>query len=123
MSARYLPAVNQKTNQWSSGLCSCFDDMGICFEGWCCLCCLAAKNSSRMDGETPCCFCCYPSHPVKNRYQLMGLMGIGPIGCCECLVATCCAPCSECQIARELKNFERLASSGMTAAPAHLSMR
>ncbi|KAJ8282890.1 hypothetical protein COCON_G00054090 [Conger conger] len=108
-------------NDWSTGICECFDDMAICCFGYWCPLCFACKTSTDF-GECVClpvmdslwtitiCFgvpTCVP--PVafamrvgaRNRYNIQGDM------CTDCITATFCNTCSWCQIAREIKRHKR----------------
>ncbi|XP_030635124.1 cornifelin homolog A-like [Chanos chanos] len=95
--------------QWSSGLCDCCDDMGICCCGfWCCPCQMCKTTADF--GECLClplidimfgCFVPPISLSVRSsmreRYNIKGSM------CTDCCKVSCCGPCSWCQMARELK--------------------
>jgi Cys-rich protein (TIGR01571 family) len=83
---------------WSTGMCACFDDMGVC----CCVvfnpfysCCLAKRL-----GEN----CCVPAFTgnlplrLKTRYAL----GIKGDWCNDCVSMHFCGSCATCQLAREL---------------------
>ncbi|KAL7875803.1 hypothetical protein AOLI_G00107660 [Acnodon oligacanthus] len=102
-----------KSSQWSSGLCDCCEDMGICCLGFWCPCCLMCNTSERF-GE---CFCLplveisfgalvppltfAMRSSMRERYRIQGTM------CDDCCVSTCCAVCVWCQIARELKHRQQ----------------
>ncbi|KAH9513628.1 hypothetical protein Btru_041640, partial [Bulinus truncatus] len=93
---------------WSSGLCDCFSDMGICLLGWCCP--LWLQCSIVQDLGDPCCdaFClrlCAPAALFVLRAHMRGKENIRgtffddfskTTGCCNC-----CYPCVLCQLARE----------------------
>jgi len=93
----------QGDKEWTSGLCSCFDDCGICLCGWFCTpcygCCLASKL-----GE----YCCVPYWtgfvPLRQKVRMM--RGIRGSICGDCLVSCCpcTVPCTLCQMAREMKH-------------------
>jgi len=112
----YLPATNNRTNPWSTGLCGCFDDCGICIKGYFCFCCLVADNGAKLDGDTVCMGCCYPASPFKNRQQAASLLGLQSTCMENCMISTFCACCSEMQVARELSKFSMMQNS----APAQL---
>ncbi|KAI1898574.1 hypothetical protein AGOR_G00073750 [Albula goreensis] len=104
-------------NQWSTGICDCFDDLFVCCTAYWCFPCFACKTASDF-GE---CFClplldalwtstllvgapvCVPPVAmamrvgVRNRYDIQGDM------CSDCIYATFCNMCSWCQLAREIK--------------------
>ncbi|KAL0970241.1 hypothetical protein UPYG_G00239260 [Umbra pygmaea] len=107
-----------KYNQWSSGICSCFDDCHICCFAFWCFPCFACNTTSKF-GE---CFClplvdimslsaqqfglptCTPPPvsmsmrvAVRKRYNIQGDMAE------DCAYSTFCNICSWCQMAREIK--------------------
>ncbi|XP_059177151.1 placenta-specific gene 8 protein-like [Physella acuta] len=100
---------------WSSGICSCCDDCGICLCGTFCHCCLQSQNAADL-GESCCLFCCVPGAGTALRVKLRMQENITGSICNDCLLETFCAQCSTCQLARELKIVRqyRTMSSGMT---------
>ncbi|XP_035266292.1 placenta-specific gene 8 protein-like [Anguilla anguilla] len=106
-----------QSNQWSTGICDCFDDLPSCCLGYWCFPCFACKTTSEF-GECAClplvdglCILaqfvgipsCVPPVSfamragVRNRYGIQGDM------CSDCIYATFCNVCSWCQISREIK--------------------
>ncbi|XP_077083740.1 cornifelin homolog A-like [Siphateles boraxobius] len=104
-----LAPDNFKQNMWSTGVCDCCDDMGICCCGLWCSYCLMCKTSEDF-GE---CLClpmleiCFGGilHPItfamrssmRERYKIRGSIQD------DCCAVTCCPVCVWCQMARELK--------------------
>uniref|UniRef100_A0AAQ6ISN8 Plac8 onzin related protein 2 n=1 Tax=Anabas testudineus TaxID=64144 RepID=A0AAQ6ISN8_ANATE len=113
--------ISVQSNQWSTGICDCFDDLEICcFASWC-LPCFACKTASDF-GE---CFClplldmvflafqmllcptCIPPVSmsmrvaVRHHYKIQGDM------CGDCVYTTFCNICSWCQMAREIKRHKQ----------------
>ncbi|XP_076843543.1 plac8 onzin related protein 6 [Brachyhypopomus gauderio] len=98
-----------KTGQWSSSVCDCCEDMGICCFGFWCPCCLMCKTSKEFgeclclpllemffgSGIPPVTYALRSS--IRERYRIRGSM------CDDCCMATCCGICVWCQMARELK--------------------
>ncbi|XP_071334068.1 placenta-specific gene 8 protein-like [Trachinotus anak] len=101
--------VSIQSNQWSTGICDCFDDVHVCCCGFWCFPCFACKTTYDF-GE----FCCLPlldnlgmtcPQPismsmrvaVRNRYGIQGDMTS------DCVHTTFCTICSWCQMAREIK--------------------
>ncbi|XP_064181639.1 cornifelin homolog [Anguilla rostrata] len=115
-----------KPNQWSSDVCDCCEDMGICCFGFWCPWCLSCKISSDF-GECLCLplldGCCGGIVPpvtltlrtaIRERYSIQGTV------CNDCCVTTCCTWCVWCQMARELKRHRNpvvLTAAPLTAAP------
>ncbi|XP_063293262.1 cornifelin homolog [Pelobates fuscus] len=88
-------------SQWSSNVCDCCDDIGICLCGTCFPCCLACKVASDF-GEC-CCLPCLSGTVlamrtgIRERYRIPGTI------CNDCVSLTFCGQCALCQMARELK--------------------
>ncbi|XP_026791884.1 placenta-specific gene 8 protein-like [Pangasianodon hypophthalmus] len=104
------PLLPLNSNQWSTGICDCFDECNVCcFATWCFP--VFACSTAYDFGE---CFClpmldylsCSLHVPlislalraaVRNRYGIQGDLAT------DCLYSTFCNVCSWCQIAREIK--------------------
>ncbi|XP_024078727.1 cornifelin homolog A-like, partial [Terrapene carolina triunguis] len=90
------------TNAWSSGMCDCFADMGVCLCGTFVPCILACQVSQDF-GES-CFLPCLPGTllalrtGVRERYHIEGSI------CDDWLVMACCGPCGLCQLSRELSH-------------------
>ncbi|XP_038588017.1 cornifelin homolog [Micropterus salmoides] len=111
--------IAAQSNQWSTGIWGCFDDLSVCcFASWCFP--WFACNTASEFGE---CFClplldvipsCTPPVSmsmrvaVRHRYKIQGDM----TG--DCLYSTICNTCSWCQIAREIKRRSQV----LTVIPA-----
>lgn len=90
---------------WTTGLCGCFEDVGVC------LCevfvpCHVCMVSSEM-GEGGCMPCCVPLPWMVMRSHARGKHNIQGSLLNDCCVSTFCAPCSHCQIAREIKMIKK----------------
>ncbi|XP_058638170.1 placenta-specific gene 8 protein-like [Onychostoma macrolepis] len=104
---QFSPVIAVSSNQWSTGICGCFDDCNVCCFGiWCPFCFICSTASDF--GEFFClplidnCACTPPVSmalraSVRNRYGIQG--GLAS----DCMYVTFCNICSWCQIARELK--------------------
>ncbi|XP_069807447.1 cornifelin homolog [Dendropsophus ebraccatus] len=118
-------AVSQSTssnmvspNEWSTGVCDCCDDMGICCCAFWCFPCFQCKTVSDF-GECIClpimdpgCFgyigtsaVCPPISmamraAVRERYRVRGSI------CDDCCSLYCCFSCTWCQMAREIKKYK-----------------
>ncbi|KAK1797219.1 hypothetical protein P4O66_008600 [Electrophorus voltai] len=104
-----FPPDSPKTGLWSSSVCDCCEDMGICCFGFWCPLCLMCKTSEQF-GECLCLpllevFFTGGIPPVtysmrssmRERFRIRGTL------CDDCCVTTCCKLCVWCQMARELK--------------------
>ncbi|KAM7366067.1 hypothetical protein PAMP_015535 [Pampus punctatissimus] len=111
-----------QSNQWSTGLCDCFNDLNVCcFAYWCfpCFTCNTASNF----GE---CFClplldivwssmqlvsitpCTPPISLAMRVAVRHHYGIQGDITTDCMFATFCNMCSWCQISREIKRRRQM---------------
>ncbi|XP_043099971.1 placenta-specific gene 8 protein-like [Puntigrus tetrazona] len=127
---QFSPLIAVSSNQWSTGICGCFDDCDVCcFAFWCPFCFICSTASDF--GE----FCCLPMidncacyspactppislalrASVRNRYSIQG--GLTS----DCMYVTFCNICSWCQIARELKR-RRTVHVVVNAQPAVLAI-
>ncbi|XP_006627401.2 cornifelin homolog A-like [Lepisosteus oculatus] len=118
-----LAPVDMKINSWSSGICDCCEDMGICCCAFWCFPCFMCKTASEF-GE---CLClplldpCSPVPPIslavrssiRERYRIKGSI------CSDCCTVTCCNACAWCQMAREMKRHKQpLILTAPTTMPA-----
>ncbi|KAK7498745.1 hypothetical protein BaRGS_00010122 [Batillaria attramentaria] len=87
---------------WSSGMCSCCDDMGSCLLGTFCPCILASQVAGDMD-ESICVPCCVPGWLIVLRTKLRADNNITGTVMDDCCKVCCCGNCVLCQMARELK--------------------
>eukprot|EP00762_Andalucia_godoyi_P006480 ANDGO_02917.mRNA.1 Cell number regulator 3 len=117
-------------SDYSSGLCSCMEDFGVCCYGWCCFGCSmmetkAALEKRPMEGMDWCLGCLLWAAgmwwvtfaiPVyvqcQQRKQMRQQFGFPDNG--DCLVSCCCLPCAVCQNAREITHRKAI---GQLAAP------
>jgi Cys-rich protein (TIGR01571 family) len=104
-----LNKENMFPNNWSSGLCSCCEDFGICIYAALCPCCLYGKNSKKI-GEGTCigkCLCylfCFPCcQQTKTRYLIRKKYNLLEEPCNDCCISWFCSLCALCQEAREIK--------------------
>ncbi|XP_045160075.1 cornifelin homolog B-like [Mercenaria mercenaria] len=88
--------------EWSSGLFSCFDDVGKCMWTWCCPSCVLADISARL-GECSFVTCCVPGGIATIRTRVRTLGGIRGSVCKDYIATECCQPCVMCQLQRELE--------------------
>ncbi|XP_018607677.1 cornifelin homolog A-like [Scleropages formosus] len=95
------------SNQWSSGICDCCDDMAECCFAFWCMPCYACKTA-RQYGE---CLClpllnmcgCVPPITFGMRVSMRERYGITGTMCKDCAYASFCGPCSWCQMSKEIK--------------------
>ncbi|XP_048473243.1 placenta-specific gene 8 protein [Rhincodon typus] len=93
------PAATSKRD-WSTGLWSCCDDMGICCCGIFCLPCLGCQIAGNM-GE-----CCLCGTTMAMRTLVRATHNISGSLCKDFCTTAFCLPCSLCQIKREI-NYAR----------------
>ncbi|KAM4597519.1 cornifelin homolog [Polymixia lowei] len=109
--------VSNFSNQWSSGICDCFEDLPQCCFAYWCFPCFACATTSEF-GE---CFClplldvlwstlqlasvpsCTPPVSMSMRVAVRSRYGIQGDMMGDCVYATFCNMCSWCQMAREIK--------------------
>merc|ERR1712243_503681 len=88
---------------WSHSLFGCFDNIGTCFYGYCCGCCMMLQSASNL-GESSCLYCLLscltPVVPLfllrtkaREKYGIDGSTGE------DFLTAFCCAGCYNRQVA------------------------
>ncbi|CAB1316169.1 unnamed protein product [Coregonus sp. 'balchen'] len=104
-----LPVMESKeSDQWSSGICDCTDDMAdCCFGCWCCPC--HACIHSREYGQCLCLplldiFGIIPPITMSMRVSMRQRYGIKGNFCNDCVNATFCNCCVWCQMSREMKS-------------------
>ncbi|XP_046855593.1 placenta-specific gene 8 protein-like [Xenia sp. Carnegie-2017] len=92
--------VIQGPRDWSTGLCSCFDDLAGCLIGFLCpyihWCIVSSKA-----GECCCAGCCCPvglRAKIRTRHNIAGSLLE------DCCVICCCWPLAMCQMEREINN-------------------
>ncbi|CAJ2654113.1 unnamed protein product [Trifolium pratense] len=142
----YMTSTNSRviprTHQWSTGLCRCLDDPGICLVTCFCPCITFGLIAERVDKGNSTCTCdgtiygallavtglaclysCYYRSKLRAQYDLP------EAPCMDCLVHFCCETCALCQEYRELKNrgydmsigwkanMERQGQRSVTVAP------
>ncbi|XP_068672992.1 placenta-specific gene 8 protein-like [Montipora foliosa] len=95
--------LQQEQRDWSSGLCSCFEDCHSCCMGTFCSCCLLKQLSERMGmGEGPPFPPCSEGLLLRLRVKLRTQQNIqGSLWNDYCLVSFC-GSCVLCQLSREL---------------------
>ncbi|XP_029437146.1 cornifelin homolog B-like [Rhinatrema bivittatum] len=95
--------------EWSSGICDCFDDCGVCCFAFWCFPCFMCKTADEY-GEC----LCLPLldmlgkglHPItmamrsgmRERYGIKGSI------CNDCCIVCWCCSCAWCQMSREMKS-------------------
>lgn len=102
------------------GLLGCCQDMGICFHGLCCTCCLVSENQAMVRDEP--CSCCWHgclglhyTYYMWPRMDIAKLAGAPTSHCSACLAVSCCYVCAACQDARALRSVKRVSSAPVPA--------
>lgn len=92
-------------SDFSTGLCDCFSDCGICMFTICCPCSQMSRNwADSRDQLCSACHCIALPNPMWTRDNIRIRLGQTQGHLCAdyCLYYWCC-PCAICQDARELK--------------------
>ncbi|CAB4008716.1 Hypothetical predicted protein [Paramuricea clavata] len=90
--------IVQGQRGWSTGMCACFDDCGVCLLGLCCPCILLCTVSSNA-GE---CCCVAALCPIALRTKIRTRHNIAGSIVGDYYALQCCGICAMCQMAREL---------------------
>ncbi|KAJ3699310.1 hypothetical protein LUZ61_003015 [Rhynchospora tenuis] len=111
------PVQFNATGEWTTGLCSCFDDCSSCCLTLWCPCITFGRIAHMTDrGLTSCCgsasLCCFLAlcvgfqwiYTCLYRRNLRMQYNLPESPCCDCCVEYFCEPCSLCQMYRELQN-------------------
>ncbi|KAL3748748.1 hypothetical protein ACJRO7_009912 [Eucalyptus globulus] len=121
------PPAGAVPEQWTTGLCDCFDDPRNCIVTCCCPCITFGQNAEIIDrGATSCfigglIFCLLAQvgvaclYTCSYRTKLRGLHSLPGDSCDDCLLHWCCIHCALCQEYRELKNHGLDPSIGWVA--------
>nr|XP_057909111.1 cornifelin homolog [Doryrhamphus excisus] len=97
-------SVSSGVSDWSTNVCGCCDDCGICLCGTFVPCILGCKVAQD-NGEN----CCLPFLPgalialrtsMRSKYRIEGSV------CCDWMVMACVPQCGLCQMAREQRMRE-----------------
>ncbi|XP_054457720.1 cornifelin homolog A-like [Anoplopoma fimbria] len=95
------------SNQWTSGICDCFQDLPQCCLAFWCFPCFTCKTAHEA-GECLCLplldsFGLIPPITTAVRVSVRQRYGIEGTVCRDCVYSFFCGPCTWCQIAREMK--------------------
>ncbi|XP_042368501.1 plac8 onzin related protein 4 [Plectropomus leopardus] len=95
------------SNQWTSGICDCFQDLPQCCLAFWCLPCFTCKTAHEA-GECLClplldAFGVIPPMTTALRVSVRQRYGIEGTICNDCVYSFFCGPCTWCQISREIK--------------------
>ncbi|XP_055054724.1 cornifelin homolog B [Misgurnus anguillicaudatus] len=98
--------MTHTSNQWSTGICNCCDDIPECCFSFFCFPCFAC-STARKHGE---CLClplldftgCIPPITLAMRVSVRSRYGIQGTIFNDCLYSACCGPCVWCQMSREM---------------------
>merc|ERR1711997_613995 len=95
--------------EFKNGLFGCFNNIGNCVFGYCCLPCLFKRNAEKMgeNGMLHCIGgCCIPILPAFMQLKkLREDNNIDGDMTKDILAAVCCAPCAAVQVANELEHL------------------
>ncbi|XP_068615609.1 cornifelin homolog [Brachionichthys hirsutus] len=91
--------VTTGSSDWSSNVCDCCEDCGICLCAFFIPCILACKVSQ--DNGESCCLPCLPGAMIALRTSMRSRYNIGGSVCNDWAVMACLPLCGLCQMARE----------------------
>lgn len=107
--------VSKTSREWSSGVCSCMEDCGVCMGGLCCPGIMICRVSDAIGNKESgcgticggciaqflviplCCATCTTRAEVRDRFSIHGG------SCGNCMTTICCLQCAVCQVRREIK--------------------
>ncbi|XP_056617691.1 cornifelin-like [Triplophysa dalaica] len=93
--------TNVQTGEWSTGLCSCFNDILVCGLG--CICPIALScYTTKKYGENVC-LACVPGGMAAMRTHMRLTYGIQGTICNDALMTCCCGLFETCRMAREIR--------------------
>ncbi|MED6263309.1 hypothetical protein AMECASPLE_001230 [Ameca splendens] len=93
--------TNVQTGDWSTGLCSCFNDCLVCALGCFCPIALSCYTANKY-GENPC-LGCVPGGMTAMRTHMRLTYGIQGTVCNDALMTFFCGLCELCRMAREIR--------------------
>ncbi|XP_025091423.1 cornifelin homolog [Pomacea canaliculata] len=99
-------STNRQPRLWSTDLCACCDDIGVCCCVVFCGTCAAIKLSQDM-GEHYCVPCCVPGWLIVLRTKLRMQQNIQGTVMDDCCRVVFCGNCVMCQMMREVKHLSR----------------
>merc|ERR1712098_140614 len=101
---------NMAERDWSSGLCSCLEDVPCCIFQVLCggpPCMIAEMKLASDMGENVCLPHCVPGAMIALRVKMRHQNKIRGSICDDCLMTACCSPCAACQLVREHKYVKK----------------
>ncbi|KAH9490446.1 Placenta-specific protein 8 protein [Bulinus truncatus] len=96
-----IPLDRLQSRDWSSGQCSCLNDLFGCGLAVICPAIMMCRLANRMD-ECAFLMYCLPGGAMALRTKLRTMGGIRGSICGDCIMTTCCLCCTMCQMSREL---------------------
>ncbi|KAK0131481.1 Cornifelin [Merluccius polli] len=94
--------TNVQTGEWTSGLCSCCNDMPVCCLGFFCPLALGCYAASKY-GES-CCLGALPGGMTAMRTHMRLTYGIQGTVLNDTLMTCFCCPFEVCRMAREVRS-------------------
>jgi Cys-rich protein (TIGR01571 family) len=95
---------DKDVRDWTTGLCGCFENFGVCLAGFCCMPCFMSYLASRMHESCWGPLCCHCHFMIALRTRLRSVNGIKGKVCKDVFTMCCCPCCASTQMYRELKN-------------------
>ncbi|WAQ98678.1 PCR3-like protein [Mya arenaria] len=107
----------EQSSEWAHGLCSCFDDLGVCIIAYLAPCVLFGQSAEKM-GEGRCVVCGLVYFiPILNlieavivRGKIREQSGIDGTTCHDCLTIAFCPLCALVQEAMEIEKTPAIMS-------------
>ncbi|XP_030014640.1 cornifelin homolog [Sphaeramia orbicularis] len=93
--------VSSGLSEWSTDVCDCMNDCGICLCATFIPCILACKVAQ--DNGDSCCVGCLPGAWIALRTSIRSRYHISGSVCDDWVIMACLTPCGLCQMAREQK--------------------
>ncbi|XP_077869703.1 placenta-specific gene 8 protein-like [Saccoglossus kowalevskii] len=96
--------IIQQTNEWTTGLCGCFEDCADCAAAWFCCWCHRCYLSVKLKESCclPVCCCCCDLMILRMKIRTMRNIPGGAIS--DCCATSFCGFCAATQMSREWDN-------------------
>jgi Cys-rich protein (TIGR01571 family) len=103
-----VPAAPQNIRDWSTGLCGCFEDCGICVFAFLCWPCYECMMASELNESACGPYLCGSLFLTGLRSKVRTMYGIRGSVMDDACCILCCPICAVTQMHREVKNNRSL---------------